>query len=78
MKEENYWFYAKKPGYGYGWGLPANGKGWLSLSMFIVTLIGWSIVFDPDTYPIVFTIGFLVFTALFVGLCFVKGQVQQK
>ena len=78
MKEEDFWFYAKKPGYGYGWGLPANGKGWLSLGLFIATLIGWSIAFEPHAHPISFSVGFVVVTSLFVALCFAKGQVQQK
>lgn len=78
MKEEDYWFYAKKPGYGYGWGLPASRKGWVALTVYVLGLIGWSIRFDPVTHPVWFTAGVIGMTSLFVALCFVKGQVQQK
>ena len=78
MKEKDYWFYAKEPGYGYGWGLPANGKGWVAMGIYVLSLIGWSIRFDPVAYPVLFSVGFVMMTVLFVGLCFAKGQVQQK
>lgn len=31
--KQNYWFKAKK--YGWGWGLPANRKGWISFLVFV-------------------------------------------
>lgn len=31
--EKQYWFKAKK--YGWGWGLPANRKGWIAFSLFL-------------------------------------------
>lgn len=36
--DKNYWFKAKK--YGWGWGLPSNLKGWISFGLFLGIWLG--------------------------------------
>lgn len=51
--EKQYWFKAKK--YGWGWGLPANRKGWIAFGAFVaVWLVAllWLSFSGGDTEPV--------------------------
>jgi hypothetical protein len=44
--EKQYWFPAKR--YGWGWGLPSTWQGWVVLVGFLVLLALGSVLFPPD------------------------------
>jgi len=49
MSEQQYWFPAKR--YGYGWGLPATWQGWVVLRAFFALLLVGAFVLPPSRYP---------------------------
>ncbi len=71
MQERNYWFPAKR--YGWGWGPPCSWQGWAVLLVFIVAQAGAVLRYMP-LQPLRFGIA----TALLVGalmlICLVKGE----
>ena len=66
-----YWFRAKR--YGWGWGLPSSGAGW-------VFFVAWLLVLSTGImwlrrYHALAPIAFLaVMTTLLVGVCYAKGE----
>lgn len=65
---KQYWFPAKPPGYGWGWGLPRVWQGWMVLAAFFVLLIGGMIVLTPHG-PLI-SVGY---ACLLAGLLVVIG-----
>ena len=71
-KNPEYWFPAKR--YGWGWGLPSKWQGWVVLAMF-VALIGVGVVIvSPAKHNVGFFIYIVVLVALLVAVCYVKGE----
>jgi hypothetical protein len=70
--EHDYWFPAKR--YGWGWGLPVRWQGWVVLAVYCA-LIAWAVLhFRPHREPWAFV---LVVTGLSVALlavCWLKGE----
>jgi hypothetical protein len=71
-ESKQYWFPAKR--YGWGWGPPKSWQGRLVLALFFVLLLIGAILFlSKDD-----TLGFLVYVAtlvaILVGVCYVKGE----
>lgn len=73
-KERDYWFKAKR--YGYGWGLPQNRKGVISYAVFIgiwIAALYWFTAANPVEEPP--TSDYLLLTSILVldvvGLVFV-------
>jgi hypothetical protein len=68
----NYWFPAKR--YGWGWGLPVSWQGWLVLVIFF-TLIAVGIwLFPPHKVPGRFIAYVVVTSVIFAGVCWMKGE----
>ena len=70
-EQPNYWFPAKK--YGWGWGLPTRWQGWLTMFVFVALMIINATIFEPGTHPLKFFLGVGVLSAAVVAVCFVKG-----
>jgi hypothetical protein len=72
MREQPYWFPAKR--YGWGWGPPATWQGWVVLGAFCVLLLVGAFVLLPSCHPA----GFIAYTAVLCGLlcavCYAKGE----
>lgn len=67
-----YWFPAKR--YGWGWGLPLRWEGWLVLIVF-VALVGLGALVFPPRMALASYLGYVaLLCALFVGVCWVKGE----
>lgn len=52
MAQKDYWFKAKK--YGWGWGLPRNRNGWISFAIFFAVWLGalaWITSVTSQTEP---------------------------
>ena len=75
MSAQQYWFPAKR--YGWGWGLPATWQGWVVLGAFCGLLLVGAFVLPPSRHPA----GFITYTAvlcdLLCAVCFAKGEPPQ-
>ena len=67
----NYWFPAKR--YGWGWGLPETWQGWIVLILWFAALVAAGRVFIPRS-PIPFLVTVAVTSAIFVLVCYLKGE----
>lgn len=67
-----YWFPAKR--YGWGWGIPATWQGWLVLAVYAALLLAGSFVFRPAPESVAFVIYVAVCSALLVVVCWLKGE----
>jgi hypothetical protein len=71
-KTDQYWFPAKR--YGWGWGLPNTWHGWVVLVMFAVALTLIFQFFPPATEQTSFAIGVAFATVVLVAVCYAKGE----
>jgi hypothetical protein len=71
--ESEYWFRAKK--YGWGWGLPLKWQGWVVLIAFFVLLVAGNVwLLSPTKSPLLFMGYMAVLTAALIGICYAKGE----
>lgn len=68
----NYWFPAKR--YGWGWGLPARWQGWAVLLGFAALLVGGALVLLPGRGPVAFVLYALLLSAGLTAICWWKGE----
>ncbi len=67
--ERNYWFPAKR--YGWGWGFPQAWQGWAVLVAFVVLLVGGNTWLRHTVYAAPFSIALIVLLLL---VCWLKGE----
>jgi len=67
-----YWFPAKR--YGWGWGPPRAWQGWVVLGAFFALLAAGAIVLLPAQRPAYFVAYTAVLCAALVAVCWVKGE----
>lgn len=70
--DQKYWFPAKR--YGWGWGFPSSWEGWLALAVFFALLAAGVFLFPPADQMISFIVFVIVIAALFVAVCWLKGE----
>jgi hypothetical protein len=70
--DANYWFPAKR--YGWGWGLPVTWQGWLVLVGFVALVAGGAFVFPPSKDLAVYLIYVAVLSFALVGVCWFTGE----
>jgi hypothetical protein len=71
MKQEtNYWFLAKR--YGWGWGLPVTWQGWLATILYVVALV--ITVSLLSTQIIYLSIALAIESGLMILVCYLKGE----
>lgn len=68
-----YWFPAKPPERGWGWGLPQAWQGWVVFIGFFVLLVAGAVVLLPDRAGIYLVFVF-VLAALLIFICSKKGE----
>ena len=71
-KDRRYWFPAKK--YGWGWGFPITWEGWVVAAGFVASLVGLAVVVSPGESPLRYLLLVLVATAVFLAICWAKGE----
>ena len=69
LPKDEAWFSAKK--YGYGWGLPKNKQGWLSLLGYLVLM---SITPSLCSNPLYMIVLQIILTGLFIFWVYLKGE----
>jgi hypothetical protein len=69
--ENNYWFRAKR--YGWGWGLPITRQGWVVFVVWFVIFVSAMRYFIPRG-PAVFLVFTLVMSLLLLAICYKKGE----
>jgi hypothetical protein len=68
----NYWFPAKR--YGWGWGVPSSWQGRLVLAGFIVLFGAGFLIFPPNT-ELGTLLGYVaILTVLLIAICWLKGE----
>ena len=72
VADPNYWFPAKR--YGWGWGPPRTWQGWLVLVAFFILLAVGVIVFLPKQQLGIFIVYTAVLVALLMAVCYLKGE----
>ena len=68
-----YWFPAKPPSHGWGWGLPLTWQGWVVFIGFFVLLIAGSVLLLPEDAGL-YAVCVAVLVALLVFICAKKGE----
>jgi len=70
--ERDYWFPAKR--YGWGWGVPSRWQGWAVLLLYSAAIAGIVIFFRPDRAPLAFVVLSGIASLLLVAVCWLTGE----
>jgi hypothetical protein len=68
----DYWFPAKR--YGWGWGLPVRWQGWVALIVYFVLLLAVVETFQPVRHPFAFAVLVALLSVALIALCWLKGE----
>ena len=71
-ERDDYWFPAKR--YGWGWGPPKKWQGWLVLIGYIVSVMLVSVYVPANENPIFYPILMVFFTCVLIAFCLKKGE----
>ena len=69
--KSDYWFPAKR--YGWGWGFPIAWQGWATLALWLATVVLAGLRFMPGSIALFITAVAVATTALLV-VCYLKGE----
>jgi hypothetical protein len=69
----DYWFPAKPPGHGWGWGFPQTWQGWVVYLGFWVLLVAGMVLILPHNVGL-FLAYIVVLVALLIFICSKKGE----
>jgi hypothetical protein len=67
-----YWFPAKR--YGWGWGFPVSWQGWTALIVYFLLLGLVAVRFQPVRHPFAFGLLVVVLSIALVAVCWLKGE----
>lgn len=70
-REANYWFPAKR--YGWGWGPPVTWQGWLVTVVWFAMIIGGAKRLLP-MHPLSFALFVLLMGGLLTLICYMTGE----
>ncbi len=68
----DYWFPAKR--YGWGWGLPTRWQGWLVLIGYFALLGATLHAFASQRHMAAFVVVVALLSLVLVGICWLKGE----
>lgn len=69
--EGDYWFPAKR--YGWGWGAPRTWQGWVVLATFVL-LVAAGVAFQRQMGTLLFVAYTAVVSLGLLGMCWLKGE----
>jgi hypothetical protein len=67
-----YWFPAKR--YGWGWGFPIRWQGWATLIAYMLLLGVVAVVFQPARHLFTFLLLVTLLSLALVAICWLKGE----
>ena len=67
-----YWFPAKR--YGWGWGLPSVWQGWVTLIIYIGLIAAGAFIFQPGEELDLYISLTVVLTLILLVICWIKGE----
>jgi len=70
--EPNYWFPAKR--YGWGWGFPATWQGWGVIAGYVGLIGAGAIIISPSIHPGLFLASLIFLTLVLIVICWAKGE----
>ncbi len=70
--KQNYWFPAKR--YGWGWGSPIRWQGWLMLALYVLLALVGIRWLEPQQHPIAYLLYLLALTVVMTLVCWLKGE----
>jgi hypothetical protein len=73
--EKQYWFPAKR--YGWGWGMPTMWQGWVVLGLFVSLVLAGVVTVRPTYGATAFAAYTGVLTLTLTAICWVKGEPPQ-
>ena len=68
----DYWFPAKR--FGFGWGAPRRWQGWVVLAVYVLVVTGAGLYFPPDSQMSPFLLVVGIATVLLLLVCMLKGE----
>lgn len=71
-EQPEYWFPAKR--YGWGWGPPRTWQGWVVLAVFFALFGAGFVIFSPAEHGVGFFIYNAVLVVLLIAVCYAKGE----
>jgi hypothetical protein len=71
-KKKEYWFPAKR--YGWGWGMPSTWQGWVTLTIYMILIAACAFLLPPAEKMALFWCLTGLFTLLLIVVCWVKGE----
>lgn len=71
-RERDYWFPAKR--YGWGWGAPVTWQGWVAMLSCVGATIVGAFSFPPTVSLLGFGLAVLVPSAVLMAICYVTGE----
>jgi uncharacterized membrane protein YhaH (DUF805 family) len=69
---KNYWFRAKR--YGWGWSLPLTWQGWIIFIMYIGSVAAGIYIFPPEKNMVIFICLIVILSLMFIAICWIKGE----
>lgn len=70
--EKQYWFPAKR--YGWGWGVPTTWQGWVVLILYVGLVLAGDVTILP-TYGVLSFVAYAsVLTIVLIAICWIKGE----
>ena len=72
VTDRDYWFPAKR--FGWGWGPPVRWQGWAVLIGYFVSLSLLSLVLTRRDHEYLFSVGVFVLTGILIAICWRKGE----
>lgn len=71
--EHDYWFPAKR--YGWGWGFPCRWQGWVVFALYALFLyVGWEVMRPEISGTPYYPIYVFFMSVLLVAICWIKGE----
>lgn len=67
-----YWFPAKR--YGWGWGFPMRWQGWATLIAYFLLLGVVAVIFQPHRHPLTFASLVALLSLALLAVCWLKGE----
>jgi len=72
FSENEYWFPAKR--YGWGWGFPITWQGWAVFILYFVLFILARRIFPPDEAMVQYIAAVLLLSSALIFVCWYKGE----